>query len=206
MLISHPITISLLGTSLPPWPTRRPDERPFTPPPALQQPAPLRRHHSTRACHRGGAKDGVPIDAVHPKRAMRARQSHRRQHTNHLISTIRHGRRTRARTAAFFASALAPAPLPSILKARDHSPCQNSCTGHLQTTAVSGRQRRGAPGWSGLWRRPRARAMSPRAQAVSSMIGMIGLSTIPADAKGQASSCGLVAHGFCKAHHCGKGE
>ena len=147
MLSSHPSTILSLGTLRPPWPTRRPDKRPFTTPPTHQQPAPRRQHHSMKSCHRGEAKDGAPIDAARPKRAMRAHQLRSRQHTNHLISTTRHGRRARARTAAFLASALAPAPLPTTLKARDHGPSTNSCTGHLQTTAASTQERQTAV-WS----------------------------------------------------------
>ena len=46
----------------------------------------------------------------------------------------------------------------------------------------------------------------PSARAIGSPIGMKGPSSIPANAKSQASTCGSAGHGLRKAPHYGKGE
>ena len=70
----------------------------------------------------------------------------------------------------------------------------------------SGRPARRAPGRSGRWRRSAARATPPGARAVGSTMSMIKPSSIPAKAKGHASTWGSVLHGLRRAHHDGKGE
>ena len=63
---------------------------------------------------------------------------------NQARSTTRRERHARARTAEFFALALAPAPTPATLKALDHSPITKPCTSHLQTAASSAQQQQPA--------------------------------------------------------------
>ena len=70
----------------------------------------------------------------------------------------------------------------------------------------SGRPARGAPGRSGRWRRPAARATPPSARAVGSTMPMNKPSSIPVKAKGHTSTWGSVLHGLRRAHHDGKGE
>ena len=63
---------------------------------------------------------------------------------NQSGSTMRRERRARARTAEFFAPALAPAPGPATWKAWDHRPGTKPCTSHLQTAAASAQQQQTA--------------------------------------------------------------
>ena len=128
---------------------------------------------------------------------------------NQARSTTRRERRARARTAELFALALAPAPRPTTLKALDHSPDTKTCTSQLQTAAASTSSSslpRGPRSWSGPRRRQSARSTPPIARAVGSTKGMKPPSSIPANAEGQASTCGSAGHGLRKGRHYSKGK
>ena len=66
---------------------------------------------------------------------------------NQSRSTARCERRERACAAEFFALAFVPAPVPTTLKALDHSLGTKPCTSHLQTAAASTQQQQRAT-WS----------------------------------------------------------
>ena len=119
--------------------------------------APLHPRSSNRPSNRPSIVGASPQDRTSVAEPKISRRStlcgpHRRcEHASRAVaaldgvpnqsrSTTRRERRARARTAECFAPALAPAPGPATLKARDHRPITKSRTSHLQTAAASAQQ------------------------------------------------------------------